>query len=258
MDDIYLDLSEKPVYRDSDYRNLKYERHPKRIFGMNVLLLVLKGELTFTEEGQEIRVPEGEYFIQRAWRIHDSFAPCTAEFYFIHFYGSFSSNKLNNLPLKGRFDVNEMRPLLEMMTKLFFENRSNVYVAGHFYYILYKLYEFYYKESYQPTLAEKISVYITKHYADRIQLEDLQRKFGYTKEYIIREFKALYKITPHKYMTQVRITQAKLMLISTDKTISQISKDCGYDEFSTFYRAFLAETGKKPLEWKNSIVITPE
>ena len=70
------------------------------------------------------------------------------------------------------------------------------------------------------------------------QISDIAKKFGYAEDYIIKIFKETYGMTPHKYLSNIRLEHARWLLENTDKTIDEISTSVGYNDFSTFFRAF--------------------
>ena len=52
------------------------------------------------------------------------------------------------------------------------------------------------------------------------------------------------------YIIHERIEAAKLMLLKTDHSISEIAKDCGFQNISYFSKQFRTFTGMTPREYR--------
>ena len=65
-----------------------------------------------------------------------------------------------------------------------------------------------------------------------------------------RLFKKYYGKSPTEYKAQIRIDQAKSMLIETDMRIKAIAESVGYNDALYFSRAFKKECGYSPSEYR--------
>jgi AraC-like DNA-binding protein len=54
------------------------------------------------------------------------------------------------------------------------------------------------------------------------------------------------------YVAAQRMKYAKALLRGTERSIVSIAFECGYEELSSFYRAFKAATGVSPGQWRKS------
>lgn len=70
--------------------------------------------------------------------------------------------------------------------------------------------------------------------------------------YFRRIFKAVYKMTPIKYIRTLKISHAKALLQNGSYSAYQISQMCGFAEEKYFYTVFKKITGQTPAEWKNT------
>ena len=98
-------------------------------------------------------------------------------------------------------------------------------------------------------LAPALS-YIHNRYAEDIPLDELADRCGVSKSHFIRSFKRYVGCTPHEYLLQYRLRQAKRLLLSGDFTVEQIAEDCGFNSASHFARAFRHETGLSPTAFR--------
>lgn len=92
-------------------------------------------------------------------------------------------------------------------------------------------------ENYQYQI-KSIMEYIKHHFTENINLDELSSAFYLNKYYITREFKKEYGETIFQHIIKRRIDYAKDMLSSTDKTIDEISRICGFNDQSYFSKQF--------------------
>ena len=70
------------------------------------------------------------------------------------------------------------------------------------------------------------------------KLDDLAKISYMNKSYFLHQFKKLFNISPMRYLTLVRIEQSKLLLSSTDHSITQISSMVGINNPVYFTEIF--------------------
>ena len=58
--------------------------------------------------------------------------------------------------------------------------------------------------------------------------------------------------TPHQYLTQCRIENAKKLLWNTEIDIIEIAERCGFSSQQHFNKVFKKETGTTPLVYRRS------
>ena len=92
-----------------------------------------------------------------------------------------------------------------------------------------------------PALVE-----IFNNYKKRITVDELAELCCLSKYYFCRAFKKEMGMTVIQYITQYRISIAETMLNSTEKTISEIASQCGFEDESYFYRCYKKIKGTTP------------
>lgn len=92
--------------------------------------------------------------------------------------------------------------------------------------------------------------YMEKHYSDTIRLEDLANIAGLSRSQYIRIFRKLYTATPFDYLINIRIDCAQNMLLTTNRSITDIAFTCGFNDSSYFSRQFRKRTGISPNEFR--------
>lgn len=85
---------------------------------------------------------------------------------------------------------------------------------------------------------------------ESITLNELAAKADMSRTYFCSVFKKLNGITPWEYINIKRIEKAKQLLRTTQKTVLEISLECGFNNLSHFNRVFLRITAQKPSDYR--------
>ena len=88
--------------------------------------------------------------------------------------------------------------------------------------------------------------WLSAHYTEEISLQELAQQFYISPYHLCREFKASTNATIIQYLHALRIIEAQKMLLSTNKSITQISSEVGFDSITHFERVFKKITGNTP------------
>ena len=70
--------------------------------------------------------------------------------------------------------------------------------------------------------------------------------------WFIRSFKARTGMTPQRYLTSIRLGQARELLRSSTLNIGEIAAVCGYETALYFSRIFRKYTGVSPKAFRES------
>lgn len=102
---------------------------------------------------------------------------------------------------------------------------------------------------------EQIHQYLEEHFAEKITLENLGKRFSVSKYYMLRGFKRRYGVTIVQFINQCRMNYAKNELRFTDKQIDTIAEECGIHDSSYFNRIFRTtegiSAGAYRRQWRN-------
>lgn len=83
-------------------------------------------------------------------------------------------------------------------------------------------------------LVLKVIDYFNVNYSKQITLDDLEKYFFVSKATLLYNFKKYTNCSPIDFLINLRITKAKQLLASTDKTINEISMLCGFSSPNYF------------------------
>jgi AraC-like DNA-binding protein len=101
--------------------------------------------------------------------------------------------------------------------------------------------------------AERIRTFIDTHYFEPITTADLASRMNISIRYVNNVFKDRYQMTPMQYLTEVRVDVACRLLEHTGKGIASVCFEVGYENLSTFYRAFKQITGESPNQYRQAV-----
>ena len=131
--------------------------------------------------------------------------------------------------------------------------RTYIEQAGVFYEILSRLYV----TKKEITIADRVAQYISEHCASDLTLEMLCREFHFSKNHIINIFKKEYQMTPIQYMNGVKLKEVEYLLEITSKSTEEIVYECGFRNYSHFYRLFYRRHHVSPSEWRKQKRLAP-
>ena len=76
---------------------------------------------------------------------------------------------------------------------------------------------------------------------------------GYSEDYIRMKFQEVTKMTPVKYLTAVRLKNAKTLLTLCDCDINEVARRCGILDNTRFSRLFKSYYGISPKQYRDSL-----
>jgi AraC-like DNA-binding protein len=97
--------------------------------------------------------------------------------------------------------------------------------------------------------VEKAIEYIQTHYQGEISRENLAASIGLHHDYLGKLFKHYTGKKINEYINTVRIRKATGLLDTTDKTVTEIAFESGFESLPTFYRAFQSIKKMKPSDY---------
>ena len=92
--------------------------------------------------------------------------------------------------------------------------------------------------------------FVLANYAQPIAIADLASRANLSPSQLQREFRRLFRMNPGDYILRVRLLMARRQLEESSAPVGQIALDCGFYDQSHFTRAFRADTGLRPLEYR--------
>ncbi|BCZ45099.1 putative two-component response regulator [Clostridium gelidum] len=106
-------------------------------------------------------------------------------------------------------------------------------------------------------LSKLMETYLRSNYSSTISLNKISNQFGFTTEYLSKLFKKYIGETPIKYITKIRINEAKLLLINQpDLEVQKVGELVGYKDAFYFSRVFKSNVGVYPSDYRIKNLMT--
>lgn len=240
-----IDLNEPIVYKHASLRYFKEgEYHISRLCKDDVLLLVYDGVLRFCEDGTQYEIHPGQYHIQKQESLQTAPLPSDAPKYlYVHFQGTWRESG-SLLARSGTFSCAALMPLMEELDALAHSGAPYVIQTGKFYALLSHLYGAKPEDSPVRQMAD----YLAR--GEKFSLEKLCREFHFSKNHIINLFKKEFGMTPVRYANSLRLRKAEYLIEVTSEPLEAIAVQCGFPNYSYFYKLFRREHGLSPDAWR--------
>lgn len=137
------------------------------------------------------------------------------------------------------------------------ENSYDIFIKGYIYNILATLYRngiIVHPESFFETGSVKkvlpVLEYIDENYSSQLTLSQMSELINVNEFYFCRLFKKTFNIPAVQYLNFVRVCKAEKLLLSTDKTVSEVAFETGFSSVSYFTRIFKKYKYCTPGEYK--------
>jgi AraC-like DNA-binding protein len=102
---------------------------------------------------------------------------------------------------------------------------------------------------FQPVLE-----YMHEHLEAKLTIEQLSELARMNRFHFIRAFKGAFGQSPYDFLTDLRITQAKRLLVHTRLSANEIGIQCGFFSASRFSAAFRQNTGMTPSTYRSKVL----
>lgn len=109
------------------------------------------------------------------------------------------------------------------------------------------------KSDYLDTEMELALEYFNTNYNKELNVEDYAASRGMSVSWFIRTFKQYAGTTPMQYIVALRITNAQMLLETTNYNVTEIGNFVGYDNPLYFSRIFKKQKGFSPSEYRKQL-----
>lgn len=99
--------------------------------------------------------------------------------------------------------------------------------------------------------VEVVARTIRRRYNEPITLQELAASIYISPFHFLRVFQSATGLTPGRFLTAVRVFEAKKRLIETDLPVADIVFEVGYSSVGTFTSSFVAESGLTPTQYRD-------
>lgn len=97
---------------------------------------------------------------------------------------------------------------------------------------------------------QKAIRYMNLHFNERLTIQEIADMLEMSPSYFRHLFAQNVRITVKQYITRLRMSHAKKLLLATDKKIGKIIDEVGYTNATQFYRTFEKHTQMSPADYR--------
>jgi AraC-like DNA-binding protein len=98
--------------------------------------------------------------------------------------------------------------------------------------------------------ASRARDYAKAMFAEPVTLSDLARVACLSPNHLLRTFRQLFQETPHHFLTECRLEQAKRLLGNSDLPVTEVCLAVGFESLGSFSALFRKRFGLSPSEWR--------
>ena len=106
----------------------------------------------------------------------------------------------------------------------------------------------------KPSVSSEIADYLSRHYSEKLTLDDISRETFFSVAYCECEFRKAFGKSIINYLIDLRISEAKRLLTETSMSCSVIANMVGFDDANYFSRVFKKRIGLSPLRYRGSAI----
>lgn len=84
-------------------------------------------------------------------------------------------------------------------------------------------------------------------------IEQLARDVGISPYHFIRQFEAVFGVTPHQYRIQARLDRAKALLATRERSVTDVCMEVGFSSVGSFSALFARRFGEAPSAFRRRV-----
>ncbi|MFI9154602.1 helix-turn-helix domain-containing protein [Streptomyces sp. NPDC053367] len=99
-------------------------------------------------------------------------------------------------------------------------------------------------------VVERAVQVIRERYAEPLSLDDIARSVMVSKFHLLRLFTRITGVTPGRFLSAVRLAEAKRLLTVSELNVADVSSQVGYSSTGSFTRRFTESVGIPPTQYR--------
>ena len=227
------------------------------------ILYIAEGRCFVTLKGEKTEAPKGSVIVYLPSQPQEySFFPEDGSVsYYIHFTGSGCEQLMHDTALdeKNVFYIGKSHTLEELFNTLISEYKQKLKFGTHrMNGILLEIISVIgRKNAYMLSgvsdtnkLIGAVCEYIHNNFSEKLTLKELATKCNLSESRFSHLFTEIFGKSPKKYIMNVRMENAKELLLDSDMSVLEISSAVGIDDQNYFSRIFKKHCGMSPSEFR--------
>ncbi|MGI6006680.1 MAG: helix-turn-helix domain-containing protein [Ruminococcus sp.] len=239
--------------------NYRISRSLNELFEPYLFLLVLRGKMQLDYKGQHYEASSGECLFFDCRLPHCYYTTSTASFQYVHFGGNLSDYYYQRICGSDRYSFRAQNPeaLSSCLSRLEEEAEQKIInehiISAHIHMLLSLTLSS--RENYASENSGRIAKcinYMKEHIHQSVTLQDLSDYVSLSPYYLSRLFKRYTDSSPGEYLMNLRLSHAKMLLITTSRSVTDISEMCGFQSSAHFIGTFRKRIGITPLQFRKT------
>ena len=227
-----------------------------------MLQYIMEGELHFEVREKHFIAKANELVLLDCREVNHYWATSRAKVKWFHFNGNIAKPLVEHIYASnprgyfGELYAKRVEPYIDNIFEMLRRPTTSDFLFSHnIYSILCELASKTPREL-SPTedIVEKAVQYMKENYTDPINVKDVANAIGISLFYFTRTFKKVMYISPHTYLINLRLDNAKNLLTYTYYSIEKVARLSGFQSSSHFIRAFKQSTSYTPNKFRQYFV----
>lgn len=225
-----------------------------------LMMVVVDGNIRCHQEDEAATAAAGEILLLDCHKPHTYYALNNATFYFVHFGGGMAESlcqyvhKQCGLMISCRnvdFFTQTIGQLMAVQDSKGTWNEANV--SADIYRLLMSMVASAITHHFNKDDRETVknaAEYISKHLSERLTVENLAHRYGYSAGYFSKAFKCSTGFAPYQYILNARLDYSRHLLSNTTLSIQEVADRSGFTSLANFSYSFRKSNGKTPSEFR--------
>lgn len=99
-------------------------------------------------------------------------------------------------------------------------------------------------------VVSRAQLWMRDHFTKRFRISDLADELGLSHQALIRRFAASGVANPRQFVQKMRVDAAAVMLVETNRSVSEVGQLVGYSDIPSFRRIFRKLIGMTPTQYR--------
>jgi AraC-like DNA-binding protein len=91
-----------------------------------------------------------------------------------------------------------------------------------------------------------VTSYLSRRLAEPVSVSDLATRAHLSQSQFTAQFRRQFGVSPHQYLTRLRVEHAQALLLASDRPIAEIADMCGFGDSAHFTKTFKRVAGTTP------------